>query len=413
MTTRDPARPTPAFAPETVLVEAARPPRATGASVNPPIELSSTFIGTTEVNDSAYAYGRFATPAWTPFEAALGELEHAALPALVFGSGLAAIAAVLALVPRGGTLVMPTHAYQGSLQSAQELSARAGFSVVSVDIADTDAVIAALDDIVTDDAAARDSSGDVTAGPGIASALLWIESPTNPMLEVADMPGLIAAARERGVRVAVDNTFATPLLQTPLDLGADLVVHSVTKYLAGHSDVVLGAVITGDPALRELLLTERSMRGAIAGPFEVWLALRGMRTLSVRLERAQDNAQILSERLSRRAGVAEVRYPGLPADPGHARASAQMAGFGAIVAFTVDTAEQATAIAEAVRLWTPATSLGGVESLIERRRRHASEPTSVPEGLLRLSVGIEHVDDLWADLDAAITAATGETGDGV
>ncbi|QQB14469.1 trans-sulfuration enzyme family protein [Brevibacterium casei] len=413
MTTRDPARPTPAFAPETVLVEAARPPRATGASVNPPIELSSTFIGTTEVNDSAYAYGRFATPAWTPFEAALGELEHAALPALVFGSGLAAIAAVLALVPRGGTLVMPTHAYQGSLQSAQELSARAGFSVVSVDIADTDAVIAALDDIVTDDAAARDSSGDVTAGPGIASALLWIESPTNPMLEVADMLALIAAARERDIRVAVDNTFATPLLQTPLDLGADLVVHSVTKYLAGHSDVVLGAVITGDPALRELLLTERSMRGAIAGPFEVWLALRGMRTLSVRLERAQDNAQILSERLSRRAGVAEVRYPGLPADPGHARASAQMAGFGAIVAFTVDTAEQATAIAEAVRLWTPATSLGGVESLIERRRRHASEPTSVPEGLLRLSVGIEHVDDLWADLDAAITAATGETGDGV
>ena len=413
MTTRDPARPTPAFAPETVLVEAARPPRATGASVNPPIELSSTFIGTTEVNDSAYAYGRFATPAWTPFEAALGELEHAALPALVFGSGLAAIAAVLALVPRGGTLVMPTHAYQGSLQSAQELSARAGFSVVSVDIADTDAVIAALDDIVTDDAAARDSSGDVTAGPGIASALLWIESPTNPMLEVADMLALIAAARERDIRVAVDNTFATPLLQTPLDLGADIVVHSVTKYLAGHSDVVLGAVITGDPALRELLLTERSMRGAIAGPFEVWLALRGMRTLSVRLERAQDNAQILSERLSRRAGVAEVRYPGLPADPGHARASAQMAGFGAIVAFTVDTAEQATAIAEAVRLWTPATSLGGVESLIERRRRHASEPTSVPEGLLRLSVGIEHVDDLWADLDAAITAATGETGDGV
>ncbi|MCM1011523.1 MULTISPECIES: PLP-dependent aspartate aminotransferase family protein [unclassified Brevibacterium] len=414
MTTRDPARPTPTFAPETVLVEAARPPRANGASVNPPIELSSTFIGTTEVNDSGYAYGRFATPAWTPFEAALGELEHAALPALVFGSGLAAIAAVLALVPRGGTLVMPTHSYQGSLQSAQELAARAGFSVVSVDIADTDAVIAALDGIVTDDAAAAagDSSGDVTEDPGAASAMLWIESPTNPMLEVADMPALIAAARARGVRVAVDNTFATPLLQTPLDLGADLVVHSVTKYLAGHSDVVLGAVITNDPTLRELLLTERSMRGAIAGPFEVWLALRGMRTLSVRLERAQANAQILAERLSDRAGVVEVRYPGLPADPGHARASKQMAGFGAIVAFTVDTAEQATAIAEAVRLWTPATSLGGVESLIERRRRHASEPSSVPEGLLRLSVGIEHVDDLWADLDAAITAATGETGDG-
>lgn len=395
MTTREPA-----YSPETVLVEAARPPRVPGASVNPPVELSSTFIGTTGMGDAPFGYGRLDTPAWTPFEEALAELEHAPVPGLVFGSGLAAIAAVLSLVPAGGTLIIPRHAYQGSLQSADELAARCGFTVLSVDIADTEAVIAALDTATaTDPTTATD--------PAAASAMLWIESPTNPMLEVADVPALIAAARQRGALTAVDNTFATPLLQTPLDLGADIVVHSVTKYLAGHSDVVLGAVLVSDPGLRETLLAERAMRGAIAGPFEVWLALRGMRTLSVRLDRAQANAQTIAERLRERVGVLEVRYPGLSTDPGHARAAAQMSGFGAIVAFTVDSAQTATAIAEAVRLWTPATSLGGVESLIERRRRHASEPETVPEGLLRLSVGIEHVDDLWADLDAAITAATG------
>lgn len=405
MTTREPA-----YSPETVLVEAARPPRVPGASVNPPVELSSTFIGTTDMGDAPFGYGRFATPAWTPFEEALAELEHAEVPALVFGSGLAAIAAVLSLIPRGGTLIMPRHAYQGSLQSAEELAERAGFAVLSVDIADTEAVVAALDSAAE---SGRSTGTGASAGTGTtASAMLWIESPTNPMLEVADVPDLVEAARQRGILVAVDNTFATPLLQTPLELGADIVVHSVTKYLAGHSDVVLGAVVSRDPGLRERLLAERAMRGAIAGPFEVWLALRGMRTLSVRLERAQANAQVIAERLAARPDIVEVRYPGLPGDPGHARAAAQMAGFGAIVSFTVASADTATAIAEAVRLWTPATSLGGVESLIERRRRHSSEPTSVPEGLLRLSVGIEHVDDLWADLDSAISAAIAATGGG-
>lgn len=390
------------YAPETVLVDAARPERTEGASVNPPIELSSTFVGTGDVGAASFAYGRFDTPAWSPFEEALAELEHARLPGLVYGSGLAAIASTLSLIPRGGTLIMPRHSYQGSMESAAEIAERAGFELVTVDIADTEAVIAALDavrdsGVATSPAAATD--------PAAASAMLWIESPTNPMLEVADMPALISAAREREILVAVDNTFATPLLQTPLDLGADIVVHSVTKYLAGHSDVVLGAVLTSDDELRGKLHHDRSLRGAIAGPFEVWLALRGLRTLSVRLERAQANAAQIAERLNAHPEVVETRYPGLPNDPGHARAGAQMKGFGAIVVFTLDSAAKATAVAEAVRLWTPATSLGGVESLIERRRRHASEPETVPEGLLRLSVGIEHVEDLWADLDAAISTA--------
>lgn len=381
----------PEFAPDTVVVETGRPQRTDGASVNPPIDLSSTYVSAGDISNSPYAYARFDTPAWTPFEEALGQLEHASLPGLVFGSGLAAISAVISLVPAGGTLIIPTHSYQGALASAEQIAGRQNFDLVTVDIADTEAVIAALDE-----------AGRARAGGAGSPGMLWIESPTNPMLEVADVPALTAAAKDRGFLVSVDNTFATPLLQTPLDLGADIVVHSVTKYLAGHSDVVLGAVVTSSTGLREELHTERSMRGGIAGPFEVWLALRGLRTLAVRLDRAQANAQAIAERLAAHPAVVETRYPGLPNDPGHARASAQMNGFGAIISFTVATADKATAIAEAVRLWTPATSLGGVESLIERRRRHPSEPATVPEGLIRLSVGIENLDDLWADLEAAL-----------
>jgi cystathionine gamma-synthase len=400
----------PEFAPDTIVVETGRPQRVDGASVNPPIDLSSTFVSAGDISNSPYAYARFDTPAWTPFEVALGQLEHASLPGLVFGSGLAAISAVISLVPAGGTLIIPTHSYQGALASAEQIAGRQNFDLVTVDIADTEAVIAALDEAGQSTAGrvpakgAAASAGDAGGRTASATApgMLWIESPTNPMLEVADVPALTAAAKDRGFLVSVDNTFATPLLQTPLDLGADIVVHSVTKYLAGHSDVVLGAVVTSSTGLREELHTERSMRGGIAGPFEVWLALRGLRTLAVRLDRAQANAQAIAERLAAHPAVVETRYPGLPNDPGHARAAAQMNGFGAIISFTAESADKATAIAEAVRLWTPATSLGGVESLIERRRRHPSEPVTVPEGLIRLSVGIENLDDLWADLEAAL-----------
>lgn len=393
------------FAPDTLVVETGRPQRADGAAVNPPIDLSSTFVSAGDITASPYAYARFDTPAWTPFEEALGQLEHASLPGLVFGSGLAAISAVVSLVPAGGTLIIPTHSYQGALASAEQIAGRQNFDIVTVDISDTEAVIAALDEAghaTPGQAAADGAAASASAGEAGSPGMLWIESPTNPMLEVADVPALTTAAKDRGFLVSVDNTFATPLLQTPLDLGADIVVHSVTKYLAGHSDVVLGAVVTGSTALREDLHTERSMRGGIAGPFEVWLALRGLRTLAVRLDRAQANAHAIAERLAAHPTVVETRYPGLPGDPGHARAAAQMNGFGAIISFTVDSAEKATAIAEAVRLWTPATSLGGVESLIERRRRHPAEPATVPEGLIRLSVGIENLEDLWADLEAAL-----------
>lgn len=376
---------------ETIAVSAGRPAREPDAPVNPPIVLSSTFHGTGTPADGERVYGRFSNPTWDPFEAALSELEGAALPALVYSSGLAAVAAALSLIPMGGILVMPRHSYQGSLLLAEGEAASGRFTVRTVDIADTDAVVAAL---------RGSGSGDTDSRP---ASMLWLESPTNPMLEVAEIAVLAAAAHDAGALVVADNTFSTPLVTRPLELGADVVLHSVTKYLAGHSDVVLGALATSDQALRTRLHNYRSLHGSVGGPFEVWLALRGLRTLALRVERSQATAGILAQRLLGHPAVEAVRYPGLPGDPGHARAAEQMDGFGSILCIEVaGGAAAAEAVAENVRLWLPATSLGGVESLIERRRRQPAEPLSVPENLLRLSVGIEHAEDLWADLSQAL-----------
>ncbi len=371
---------------DTVVVSAGRPPRTHDAPVNPPIVLSSTYVGTGAVVDGDRAYGRYSNPTWDPFEEALAQLESATLPALIFSSGLAAVSAALSLVPVGGVLVMPAHSYQGALVMAQEQAARGLFTLRTVDISNNNDVIAAL-----------------TGAGGKAADMLWVESPTNPMLEVADIQGLCRSAKAVGALVVTDNTFATPLGQKPLELGSDIVLHSVTKYLAGHSDVILGALATSTATLRESLLHHRSIHGAIAGPFEAWLALRGLRTLALRVERSQASALVLAQRLDLHDGVQRVLFPGLPADPGHVRAKAQMSGFGSILCIEVAGGEYAAdAVVEALRVWTPATSLGGVESLIERRRRHANEPDTVPANLLRLSVGIENVEDLWTDLERAL-----------
>ncbi|MCC9198384.1 PLP-dependent transferase [Arthrobacter sp. zg-Y820] len=376
---------------ETVAVSAGRPAREPDAPVNPPIVLSSTFHGTGTPAPGDRVYGRFSNPTWDPFEEALSELEGAALPALVYSSGLAAVAAALSLVPVGGTLVMPRHSYQGSLLLAAGEAATGRFTVRTVDIADTNEVVAAL------------NGSDGAGAAGAPASMLWIESPTNPMLEVAEIDVLARAARDVGAVVVADNTFSTPLVTRPLELGADVVLHSVTKYLAGHSDVVLGALATSDGELRDRLHSYRSLHGSVGGPFEVWLALRGLRTLALRVERSQATAGILAQRLLEHPAVEAVRYPGLPGDPGHARAAKQMDGFGSIICIEVaGGAAAAEAVAENVRLWLPATSLGGVESLIERRRRQPAEPVSVPENLLRLSVGIEHAEDLWSDLSQAL-----------
>ncbi|MHA7271229.1 trans-sulfuration enzyme family protein [Arthrobacter sp. HLT1-20] len=373
------------LSPDTVVVAAGRPAREHDAPVNPPIVLSSTYVGTGTVVDGDRAYGRYSNPTWDPLEAALSELEGATLPALIFSSGLAAVSAALSLIPVGGVLVMPIHSYQGALVMAQELAAKGLFTLRTVDIANNDEVIAAL-----------------TGSGEKAASMLWLESPTNPMLEVADMQVLCRSAQAVGAIIVTDNTFSTPLVQKPLELGSDIVLHSVTKYLAGHSDVVLGALATSNPVLRGTLLHYRSIHGAIAGPFEAWLALRGLRTLALRVERSQASALALAQRLDLHDGVERVLFPGLPLDPGHERAKTQMSGFGSILCIEIVGGEAAaTAFVEALRLWTPATSLGGVESLIERRRRHANEPATVPVNLLRLSVGIENVEDLWRDLEQA------------
>jgi cystathionine gamma-synthase len=251
-----------------------------------------------------------------------------------------------------------------------------------VDVADTDATLAA------------------TGG----ASLLWAESPTNPLLAIADIMALAEGAHALGVPLAVDNTFATPLLQRPLDLGADLVVHSVTKFLSGHADVLLGAAVTRDEARLAGLRERRHLAGAIPGPMEAYLALRGIRSLPVRMDRAQANAGELALRLSNHPAVARVRYPGLPSDPGHARAAKQMRGFGAMLSVELAGGHAAAdGLCGRVRLLTSATSLGGIETTLERRHRWPGEE-DVPPSLVRISVGCEHVEDLWADLDRALAA---------
>jgi cystathionine gamma-synthase len=352
------------LSPATRLVALGRQDRLPGAGVNAPLEFSSTYIADGPVN-----YARAGNPTWSAFEEALGSLEGG--EALVFASGMGAVAAALSLVPHGGTVVVPAHAYNGTTALLDRLEEQGAVRVRRLYAVDAASVPEVLD----------------------GAAMLWVESPTNPMLEVFDVPALCAAARERGVLSVCDNTFATPLVQQPLSLGADLVLHSVTKYLAGHSDVILGALVTpptdAGRALRERLEQHRLLHGAIAGPMETWLALRGLRTLHLRVERATATAGQLASRLGSHPAVGRVRYP----------------GFGAIVAIEVaGGAEAAERVAAACRLWTHSTSLGGVESQVERRRRHPAEPATVPEGLLRLSVGIEDVEDLWRDLDRALRA---------
>lgn len=357
MTEDSPALPT-TLDPATVAVTAGRPAHRPDAPLNVPLTMASTYVAGGDLE-----YGRYGNPTWTAFEDALGALEGGR--ALAFASGLAAVSTVLDLVGNDGAVVAPRHAYNGTVMQLADLEARGRARAVLVDITDTAAVVATCRD----------------------AALVWVESPTNPALEVADIPAIRAAAHDAGAHVVVDNTFATPLLQRPLELGVDLVVHSATKYLAGHSDALMGAVVTRDDELYGVLKGRRDLLGAVPGTLEAWLALRGLRTLHLRVERAQANAQELVRRLEEHPAVAEVRYP----------------GFGGIVSVVLaGGALAADLLVQKTSLWVHATSLGGVESTFERRRRWKTEPATIPDGLVRMSVGIEHVDDLWDDLRQAL-----------
>jgi cystathionine gamma-synthase len=294
---------------------------------------------------------------------------------------MGAISAVLDLVPLGGAVVVPDHSYSGVAARLRDLEDAGRVTTRLVPIADAAAIEAALD----------------------GAALLWLESPTNPAMEVCDLAAAAAAARARGVLTVCDNTFAGPMVQRPIEHGVDVVLHSATKSLAGHSDVLMGVVITTDDDYHERLLRARTLVGAIPGPFEAWLALRGIRTLALRMRQSQASALELATRLQGHPAVRNVRYPGLPDDPGHAVAARQMDGFGAIIAFeTVGDAATAEAFCDATELVIHATSLGGVETLVERRRRWVEERPDIPETLIRVSVGIEDVDDVWADLEQAL-----------
>jgi cystathionine gamma-synthase len=349
--------------PDTIAVKAGRPPREPDAPFNPPLVMASTYVAGGEIE-----YGRYGNETWRALESAIEELEGGGR-ALAFASGMAAAGTILDLVAVGETVVAARHCYQGTLVQLAGLEQRGLVKVVLVDIDDTRQVVDAL-------------SGD--------TALLWIESPTNPALEVADIAALCDAAHRVGARVVVDNTFATPLVQRPLDDGADLVMHSATKYISGHSDVLLGLVVARDDGVFRALDERRRTVGALPGTLEAWLALRGLRTMPLRVERATANARDLARRLEEHPAVDRVRYP----------------GFGAVIAIEVaGGAAGADMVTQSTRLWVHATSLGGVESSLERRRRWAGEPHTIPESLIRLSVGIENVEDLWMDLRDALDAS--------
>jgi cystathionine gamma-synthase len=346
------------LSPATTAVTAGRPPHLPDQPLNTPLTLASTYVATGDLE-----YGRYGNPTWAAFEEALGALEGGRC--LSFSSGLATVSTVLDLVGQGATVVAPRHAYNGTVMQLADLETRGRMKARLVDVTDTAAVVEACAN----------------------AALVWLESPTNPALELADIETIARAAHDAGAYVVVDNTFATPLRQRPLTLGADLVVHSATKYLSGHGDAMLGALVTTDDQLYDVLKGRRDLVGAIPGTLESWLALRGLRTLHLRLDRAESNAQTLVERLRDHAAVAEVRYP----------------GFGGIVSVVLaGGADAGDRLVRSTSLWVHATSLGGVESTFERRRRWKSEPATIPDGLVRLSVGVEDVEDLWSDLEAAL-----------
>ena len=320
------------------------------------------------------------TPGWEALEELVGDLEGG--PAVCFSSGMAAIAAVLELLPVGARVVVPRDSYTGlRALLADGVEAGGRWSVRTVDMTRGDDL----------DAAVRDAD------------LVWLETPSNPLLDVVDIAAVAAAS---GALVAVDNTFATPLLQSPLRLGADFAVHSATKFIGGHSDLLLGVVVCRRPEDRARLVRRREVAGATPGALESFLALRGARTLAVRLRQAQASAGELAGRLAAHPAVGRVRYPGLPGDPHSALAARQMRGPGAVLAFELRDADAADAVCAAVRVIAHATSVGGVESTIERRAKLPGQE-HVPAGLVRLSIGCEHVEDLWADLDAAVGAAAG------
>ena len=373
---------------ETLAIHAGQEADPSTGAVVVPIYQTSTFkqdgVGSPR---GGYEYSRSANPTRTALETCLAALEGGAR-GLAFASGLAAEDCLLRTVlAPGDHILVPDDAYGGTSRLFGKVLSRWGVEFTTVGLADLDAVRAAVRP---------------------TTRLIWCETPTNPLLSIADIAGLASLSRETGALLAVDNTFASPYLQQPLGLGADIVVHSTTKYLGGHSDVVGGALVVTDPELGERLRFSQNAMGSVAGPFDSWLVLRGVKTLGVRMDRHCGNAERVVDLLRANPAVDRVFYPGLPEHPGYEVAAKQMRGFGGMVSFTVHGGEEAAIrVCERTSVFTLGESLGGVESLIEHpgRMTHASvagSPLEVPADLVRLSVGIESVEDLLADLTNAL-----------
>jgi cystathionine gamma-synthase len=358
----------------TVAIHAGRGPRVPDAPINPPLSLSSNFYG----SDYAREQG---SPTWAAFEEAIGALEGGT--SVAFASGIAATTAIIETLPAGARVVGPAAGYAWTRSLLGERAQAGRITLDEVDTCDTEATVRAAAD----------------------ADLLWLENPSNPLVAIAELDRICAALRDAPVRVAVDSTFATPLLQRPLELGADFAMHSASKFIGGHSDLLLGVVSTRDATLADRMRHVRAQLGATPGALESWLALRGVRTLPLRIQAAQRSALALAQLLSEHPAVSAVHYSGLPADPGHKAASRFMDGYGAMLSFELHGgAEHAEAVCANVRVFINAKSLGGVESLIDRRARHTG--SSAPASLIRVSVGCEHIDDLWNDLRTALEKET-------
>ncbi len=370
---------------ETAAIHAGQEPDELYGSVNVPIYQTSTYAQPSVGKPKVFDYARGGNPTREAFQTALAALEGAER-AFAFGSGMAAETTLLLSLRPGDHVVLPDDVYGGTYRLLSTVLEPWGLSYSVVDLTDLEDLRGALRE---------------------ETRVVWLETPSNPMLRVVDVGAVAQAAHEAGARVVVDNTFATPALQRPLELGADAVVHSVTKYIGGHSDLIGGAVVTSDPEWIERLGFLANAVGAVPGPMDCYLGLRGLKTLALRMAKHSENAATIAAWLGSHPKVRWVYYPGLESHPGHDVASKQMSSFGGIVSFDAESAAEAIAIAERAELFFLAESLGGVESLIEvpGPMTHASvagSPCEVPAQLVRLSVGLEHIDDLLADLDHAL-----------
>ena len=369
--------------------EGQKPDPTTGASVVP-IYQTSTYAQEAVGKHKGYDYSRAANPTRTALQVCLASLENAE-HGIAFASGMAATTTIMHLFNPGDRVVAVNDVYGGAYRLFSQVYQPKGYEIDYIPAEEISTNLAAhLDD---------------------HTRLIWLESPTNPLLNIIDIKAASEAAHEVGALVVVDNTFATPYLQRPLEFGADIVVHSTTKYLGGHSDVIGGFAATSDPTIAERLYFLQKSLGGVPGPFDAWLVLRGLKTLALRMERHSANARKVAEYLASHEHIEQVLYPGLPTHPGHEIARRQMKDFGGMISFLAESEEAAVDLVERTQLFQLAESLGGVKSLIEHpyRMTHSSTaeaPFAAPKNLVRMSVGIESVDDLVADLDSALVRST-------